>query len=112
MEIDRYSSRIVPLLALGVSQLALARAAWLASKRNAVQDQQAHKNGRQRQTKHLCSPMLTCIKHLCSCALICLCHEVGPCISIFSTQKIKRDWAAAPAYGRCDQSSKGTQNYT
>src|SRR4029077_11692596 len=47
-------------------------AAWLTSERNAIQDQQAYKNGRKRQTKHLCSRTLTCI-----------CHDVDPCTSIF-----------------------------
>jgi hypothetical protein len=37
----------------------IGAATRLASERNAVHDQQAHKNGRQRQTKHLCSPVLT-----------------------------------------------------
>jgi hypothetical protein len=62
-------------------ELALARTAGLASERNTVQDHQAHKNRRQRQTKHLCSPVLICPKHLRSCALICICHDV-PCISV------------------------------
>src|SRR5262249_13132030 len=78
-------------------ELALARSARLASERNAVQDQQAHKNGRQRQTKHLCSRVLTCTKHLCSRVLICLCHDVDPCISIFvfSRERLERGLAVA-----------------
>lgn len=43
-----------------------------ASIRNAIQDQQAHKHGRQRQTKHLCG-----------CAFTCIDHDVDPCISVF-----------------------------
>src|SRR5262245_25547750 len=66
-------------------ELALARTAGLGSERNTVQDHQAHKNRRQRQTKHLCSPVLICPKHLRSCALICICHDV-PCISVLFQQ--------------------------
>src|SRR4029453_9330889 len=61
----------------------------LASERNAVQDQQAHKNCRQRQTEHLCSPILTRTEYLCSCALICICHDVDPRISLFCGQQGK-----------------------
>jgi hypothetical protein len=63
--------------------------AFLASERNAVQDQQAHKNCRQRQTEHLCSPIVTRTEYLCSCALICICHDVDPRISLFCGQQGK-----------------------
>jgi len=45
---------------------------WLASERKAVQDQQAHKDGRKRQAKDLCSRSLSCIR-----------HDFDPCVSIF-----------------------------
>src|SRR5262249_32652867 len=58
-------------------ELALARSVG-TSERHTVQDQQAQKNGRERQTKHLCRPMLTCTERLCGCALTCICHDSIP----------------------------------
>src|SRR4029453_6505400 len=86
--------------------------AFLASERNAVQDQQAHKNCRQRQTEHLCSPIVTRTEYLCSCALICICHEVDPRISLFvvSRGKLERAQAVAPAHVGRLQLSKGRAN--
>src|SRR5215472_5625137 len=77
------------------------------SERHTIQDHQAQKNGRERQAKHLCRPMLTCTEHLCSCALTCICHDSIPIRRSFVIRRetLECGEAVTPAYGGSGQPS-------